>query len=115
MARRAEISRARGALRRVRNGLAEALPAIAALEELAELPDNVGRYRLAAGEELDEDDVLDFLRLARQHDNGALEIIVVARSEDLSEVKGHKAEHSGGSDERSDREGAGAAAERRCA
>jgi hypothetical protein len=95
---RADISRARGAVRRTVNALAELRPVLAVLEELAELPDHIGRYTLAGGEEFDEGDVLDFLRLARaQHPRGTIEIVVLGRSEEsLSEVTGHQATHSGG-------------------
>lgn len=97
--KRAEILRARGAIRRLRNALAEARPALAVLEELAELPDHIGRYRLARGEELDETDVLAFLRLAREQSPGAVEIIVLNRSEEL-QVTDRQVPHERSSHER---------------
>lgn len=93
---RAQITRARGALRRVRNAMAEAAPALAVLEEVVDVPDRIGRYRLEAGEEINERDVLDFLRLVRSEHPGVMDIVALGRSgESLSEVTGQQAEHSG--------------------
>lgn len=66
---------------------------LAALEELTEVPDHIGRYTVAPGENLDEDELLDFLRLARSHNpNGAMEIVVFGRTEEL-QVTGRQATH----------------------
>jgi hypothetical protein len=76
--------RAVGATRRLRNAVREALPVLDALVAAEHVPDRIGTYTLEAGEPLDEDEVLDFIRLARADCPGELTIIVTGNGTSTS-------------------------------
>lgn len=70
------LMRGRAALKRLRNAVNEALPALQALED-AEVPDRIGTYRVRSGEELDVEELVAFLEVSRTEHLGEMRIIVL--------------------------------------
>lgn len=70
------LLRGRAAVKRLRNAVNEALPAIQALEA-AEVPDRIGTYVVRSGEDLDMEELVEFFQLARAEHRGELKIIVL--------------------------------------
>lgn len=69
--------RGRGAVKRLRNAMAEALPVLGMLADAENVPDRIGQYVVEAGEELDTEEIVDFLEAARAQHAGRLRIIVL--------------------------------------
>lgn len=66
-------------IRKLRDTARDALRAVRALEELDS--DIFGQYRVSPGEQLDETEICEFVRLAQQtYPNQELIVIVTARS-----------------------------------
>lgn len=82
------FARGKGAVKRLRNAVQEALPVLQLLEAAEDLPDRIGTYAVRSGEPLDEDDVLEFLRLARSQHQGEMRIIVLGPPALMSRASG---------------------------
>lgn len=66
-------------VRKLRNETRRAEQALAELEHVWGGGDRFGEYVVAPGEKLDEEEVLDYLRLARsEHESQELHVIVIA-------------------------------------
>lgn len=89
----AEIIRSSRALARLRTTARDAVRAVRALEQAAGDTDVFGRYLIAAGERIDEDEVFQFLHLAREmHPYQELCIVVTAQMSADKEAGNGKSE-----------------------
>lgn len=73
----APLIRGRGAVKRLRNAVQEAAPVLTLLARLESVPDRIGVYTIEAGEEVDERELVEFIRAARAQHAGRLDVVVL--------------------------------------